>query len=299
LNAETRRQAAQLSELAFLPLHGEDPAPVVHQFPQMGGLASHPGTEIENRFPGRGSHQAADQLGRLVLKLEHPPAVGDRFPQGLFRRHHDEAGRGVRGFLRPYPLLKQLFYNLFPGALQSVYSQYLPGGSVVGPAEGKRLFLTPASFPAVDEPGRMRMDEGGITPEFRTAVREGKTFPPALDTAQHGVYQGIPPGAELTGQRDRFMNGGMGGNPVGEEQLIEGGAENIPEEDVGAGKTTAQKLGEDPVQESPHPQGAVNQLGDQPPVAEILLWPPGETAVEQGLGKGAGGFDAGQDLYGR
>jgi len=137
-----------------------------------------------------------------------------------------------------------------------------------------------------------------MIPEFCMAVRKDKMFPPALDTAQHGVYQGIPPGAQLAGQRDRFMDGGMGGNPVGEEQLIEGGAENIPEGNVGAGKALAQKLGEDPIQESPHPQGAVNQLGDQPPVAGILLWPPGETTVEQGLGKGAGDLDTVQDFHG-
>ena len=125
---------------------------------------------------------------------------------------------------------------------------------------------------------------------------EGVLF--ALRVAEDGVDQTCRGGPERGGDPDGFMDDGEGWNPVREPELIEGRAEDVPHRRLQRGRVSPVELCDDPVQEAPHPERAVDQFGQEPPILRVECRFCRKRAVQERLCIGAFRIDPGENFDG-
>ena len=116
---------------------------------------------------------------------------------------------------------------------------------------------------------------------------------------EDGVYETRPSRIESLRQFYRLVQDREGGYPFGVQELVKAGSQDVPDARFqGVGLAPVER-GDDPVQVSPHPQGAVDELGEQAPVPRVGEGIAGQAGVEQRFREGVAFIDPVQDFHGQ
>ena len=153
--------------------------------------------------------------------------------------------------------------RLVARCLESVHSERQRRDRVVRPADRDGLFHIELGKQAPDQPGRVGMENGDrllgclrhIGPDDGVFLPEG--------IPEDGVYHPRGGRRDIPGDPHRLVHRGEGGNPVGEQELVETRPEDVPDRRFQSGGLSPVELPDDPVQAALHPQRAVDQFGEK------------------------------------
>jgi len=95
---------------------------------------------------------------------------------------------------------------------------------------------------------------------------------------------------------DGLVDRSEGGDPVGEQKLIEGRSKNVPGRRFQRRFLSPVETTNDPVQAAPHPERSVDEFGEELPVGEIRYFRAGQHGIQQRFGVGAVPVDPVQNI---
>ena len=264
-------------------------------FGDLGGLATRCGAGIEDPLPGPGGQQGHHGLGMAIL---HAPAPLPEAGQGaeIAGAARQREGQGViRQGLGHHPCRGEGRLLAGPVGAKGIDPQVEGGRRGRGPGEGLGPLGRQPGEQGCGQPGGQRVAEpqalGGIGGEAE-AIPGGQGAGEGVAAAHHRPEDGVHRGGQ-PGQPDAAREGHAGAHgrrhrhPLAEEDLVQTHMEE-PAQGWGLALGHDLGMGVDPgIQQAPLTNGAVGQLGDQPPIQgrERSL---GQLPLQRRIGIGSG-----------
>ena len=201
------------------------------------------------------------------------PPVADHYPLG-----------GKEGRRPVHPATFKLVEEILATDFQGIDPHREGGRLQQGIGQGHRRLaaetLRPGARQPVGKGGQLFQVDHGLG-----RIGPGDFFPLADEVAQNAVDEaGGPLQLLAPGQFHRFMHGGRGRHLVEKENLVSAEAQQIEHPRFDLGQRLAAQSGQGEVEPPAPTQGAVDQLGGQPPVAGIEVGLLLKSSVESEVG---------------
>ena len=264
-------------------------------FGDLGGLATRRGTGIEDPLARAGGQQGHHRLGMAIL---HAPVALPEAGQGAeiagTTRQRQRQGL-IRQGLGGHPCRSEGRLLGGPVGARGVDPQVEGRRCGGGLGEGLGPLRRQPAEQVGGEPGGQRMAQpqalGGIGGEAEAipgCEGAGQGLPPAQHGPEDGIHRGGQPGqSNAPRQGNAGAHGRRHRHPVAEEDLVKTNMEQ-PTQGWGLALSGHAGMGVDPgIQQAPLANGAVGQLGHQPPVEgrERSL---GQLPLQRRIGIGSG-----------
>lgn len=228
-DAESGAILGEELEPGFGGVEGDDVAAVSEQLGDVGGFATWGGADIEDVVTGLGFEQVDGQEGAGVLEVEAALLEGGEFVEGRvgFQAEHQV-------FAGPIAQ-EEVVIDVFVHApafeeCAGLEAEGVDAGEDVGRLiipfeEGAGGGLAPALAPACPEPVGVGVADGWLVGFEAFEFGAGGFAFPGVG-AEEGVNEaGLFDVAELVGEVDGFVDGGVIGDAVEEEELVKAQAE--------------------------------------------------------------------------